>query len=147
MLHKANWLNVCPALRILTHWGRVTHVGVSKLTIIGSDNCLSPSRCLTIIWTNVGIFLIWPLAINFTETSVKIRKFLFVKMHLKISSGKWWPFVSASMCWWNNTKQAENETGKRPVTMLNALMNTALLHRCSYTSEYNAKPIFSCIWD
>ena len=26
-------------------------------------------------------------------------------------------------------------------------MNTALLHRCSYTSEYNAKMRFSCIWD
>ena len=26
----------------LTHWGRVTHIGVSKLTIIGSDNGSSP---------------------------------------------------------------------------------------------------------
>ena len=28
----------------LTHWGRVTHICVSKLTIIGSDNGLSPGR-------------------------------------------------------------------------------------------------------
>ena len=27
---------------VLTHWGRVTHICVSKLTIIGSDNGLSP---------------------------------------------------------------------------------------------------------
>ena len=29
---------------VLTHWGRVTHICVSKLTIIGSDNGLSPCR-------------------------------------------------------------------------------------------------------
>ena len=29
---------------VLTHWGRVTHICVSKLTIIGSDNGLSPGR-------------------------------------------------------------------------------------------------------
>ena len=26
-------------------------------------------------------------------------------------------------------------------------MNTTLLNRCSYTSEYKAKIWFSCIWD
>ena len=31
-------------LRMLTHWGRVTHMWVDKLTIIGSDNGLSPGR-------------------------------------------------------------------------------------------------------
>ena len=40
-----------------THWGRVTHICVSKLTIIGSDNSLMSSRCQAIIWTNAGIFL------------------------------------------------------------------------------------------
>ena len=29
---------------MLTHWGRVTHICVSKLTINGSDNGLSPGR-------------------------------------------------------------------------------------------------------
>ena len=33
----------------LTHWGRVTHICVSKLTIIGSDNGLSPDRRQAII--------------------------------------------------------------------------------------------------
>ena len=36
----------------LTHWGRVTHICVGKLTIIGSDNDLSPERRQAIIWTN-----------------------------------------------------------------------------------------------
>ena len=33
----------------LTHWGRVTHICVSKLAIIGSDNGLSPGRRQAII--------------------------------------------------------------------------------------------------
>ena len=33
----------------LTHWGRVTHICVGKLTIIGSDNGLSPERRQAII--------------------------------------------------------------------------------------------------
>ena len=41
----------------LTHWGRVTHICVSKLTIIGSDNDLSPGRHQAITWTNAGILL------------------------------------------------------------------------------------------
>ena len=42
----------------LTHWGRVTHICVNILTIIGSDNGLSPGRRQAIIWTNAGILLI-----------------------------------------------------------------------------------------
>ena len=42
----------------LTHWGRVTHICVSNLTIIGADNGLSPCQRQAIIWTNAGILLI-----------------------------------------------------------------------------------------
>ena len=35
-----------------------THICVNKLTIIGSDNGLSPGRRQAIIWTNAGIVLI-----------------------------------------------------------------------------------------
>ena len=34
---------------------RVTQLCVSKLTIIGSDNGLSPGRRQAIIWTSAGI--------------------------------------------------------------------------------------------
>ena len=51
----------------LTHWGRVMHPCVGKLTIIGSDNGLSPGRPQAIIWTNAGILLIGPLGTNFSE--------------------------------------------------------------------------------
>ena len=75
----------------LTHWGRVTHICITKLTIIGSDNGLSPGRHQAIIWTNAGILLIWPLGTNFSEILFAIYKFSFKKMHLKMSSGKWQP--------------------------------------------------------
>ena len=77
---------------IKTHWGRVTHICVNKLTIIGSDNGLSPGRHQAIIWTNAGILLIGPLGTNFNETSIEIHTFSFKKIHLKLSSGKWRPF-------------------------------------------------------
>ena len=76
----------------LTHWGRVTHICVSKLTIIGSDNGLSPDRHQAIIWTNDGVSLIGPLGTNFSEIVIKIHTFSFKKMHLKMSSEKRRPF-------------------------------------------------------
>ena len=73
----------------LTHWGRVTHICVSKLTTIGSDNGLSPGRRQAIIWTNAGILLIRTLGTNFSEILGEIHSFSFSKMHLKMSSAKW----------------------------------------------------------
>ena len=56
----------------LTHGGRVTHICISKLTIVVSDNGLSPGRRQAIIWTNAGILLIGPLGTNFSEILIKI---------------------------------------------------------------------------
>ena len=75
----------------LTHWGRVTHICISKFTIIASDNGLSPGRRLVIIWTSAGILLIGPLGTNFSEISIEIITFSFIKMRLKVSSAKWRP--------------------------------------------------------
>ena len=36
-------------IRLLIHWGRVTYIRVSNLTIIVSDNGLSPGRRQAII--------------------------------------------------------------------------------------------------
>ena len=77
---------------ILTHGGQVTHICVSKLTIIGSDNGLSPGRHQAINWTNAGMLLIGPLCINFSEILIEVYIFSFKKMRLKMSSGKWQPF-------------------------------------------------------
>ena len=75
----------------LTHWGRATHICVGKLTIIGSDNGLSPGRRQAIIWTNAGMLLIRPWGTNFSEIFIGNQIFSFKKMHLKISSAKWRP--------------------------------------------------------
>ena len=76
----------------LTHWGRVTHICVSKLTIIGSDNGLSPGRRQAIIWTNAGILLSGSLGTNFSEILIGIQTFSFNKLRLKMSPAKWCPF-------------------------------------------------------
>ena len=76
----------------LTHWGRVTHICVAELTIIVSDNGLSPGRRQAIIWTNAGMLLIGPHRTNFSEILIEILTFSFMKMSLKVSSGKWRPF-------------------------------------------------------
>ena len=77
---------------MLTHWGRVRHICVSKLTIICSDNVLSPDQCQAIIWTNAGILLIGPIGTNFSEILIEIYTFSFKKMRLKVSSAKRRPF-------------------------------------------------------
>ena len=64
----------------LTHWGRVTHICVGKLTIIGSDNGLPPVRRQAIIWTNAGILLIRPSGTNFSEILIEIDVIPFKKM-------------------------------------------------------------------
>ena len=78
--------------RWLTHWGRVTHICVSNLTIIGSDNGLSPDGRQVIIWTNSVILSIGILGTNFSEMLLEILTFSFNNMRLKVSSGKWRPF-------------------------------------------------------
>ena len=80
------------SITLLTYWARVTHICVSKLANIGSDNGLSPDRRQAIIWTNAGILLIGPLGTIFSEILIEISTFPFTKTRLKVSSAKWWPF-------------------------------------------------------
>ena len=79
-------------IKWITHWGRVTHICVGNLSIIGSDNGLSPGQRQAITWINVGILLIGPLGTNFSEMLIEIHTFSFKEIHLKMSSGKWWQF-------------------------------------------------------
>ena len=59
----------------LFNWGWVTHACVTKLTIIGSDSGLVPSRHQAIICTNAGILLIGPLLTNFGKILIEIYNF------------------------------------------------------------------------
>ena len=81
LLHINNSNDIFFLKTFLIYWGQVTHICVGNLTIIGSDNGLSP-----------GILLIGPLGTKFSEILIKIHTFSFRKIHLKMSSGKWRPF-------------------------------------------------------
>ena len=97
----------------LTHWGRVTHICVGNLTIIGSDNGLSPGRRQAIIWTSAGILLIGHLGTNFIEILIGIQTFSFTKMHLKMWSAKWRSFcpgLSVLKKWIYSSKQKAHKT-------------------------------------
>ena len=95
----------------LCHWGRVMHICVSKLNIIGSDNGLSSGRRHTIIWTNAGLLLIWPLGTNFSEMLIHFRSRKCIwKYRLRngahfvsapecvkcVSTGPWFPDICTS---------------------------------------------------
>ena len=83
--YYAQNINACH----LTHWSRVTHICVGKLTTIGADNGLSPGRRQAMVWTNAEILLMGPLGTNFIEILIGIHPFSFKKLHLKMSSAKW----------------------------------------------------------
>ena len=70
----------------------LTHICVSDLIIIGSDNGLLPGRRQAIIRTNARILLIRPLGTNFCEILIEILIFSFKKIRLKVSSAKRRPF-------------------------------------------------------
>ena len=70
----------------------MTHICISDITIIGSDNGLSPGRRQAIIRTNAGILLIRALGIKVSEILSEHHVFSYKKIHLKMSSEKWRPF-------------------------------------------------------
>ena len=75
-----------------SHWGRVMHISINNLTIIGSDNSLSPGWCQPIISLNAGILLIQTLGTSVSEILNEIHTFSFKKMLLQMLSAKGRPF-------------------------------------------------------
>ena len=65
---------------------------ISKLTIIGSDNGLSPRRHQAIISTKAGILLIGPLAMNFSESLILNSQIFIQEYTFESVVYKWWPF-------------------------------------------------------
>ena len=87
------WFNsICNSLR------RVTHICVSKLIIIVSDNGLSPGRRQAIVWTNAGILSIGPLETNFSDKLDEFYIFSSRKCNWKYRLEIGGHFISASMC-------------------------------------------------
>ena len=63
----------------LTHWGRVTHICVSKLTIIGSDNGLSPDQRQATTWTNDGILSTTGPLRNKAQWNINRNSYIFIQ--------------------------------------------------------------------
>ena len=90
----------------------MTHICVSKLTIIGSDNGLSPDQRQAIIWTIAEILIIRPLGTKFSEVLIGIQIFFFqenafestfCEMAAILSQPQWVnPFASQSNDLWVN---------------------------------------------
>ena len=63
----------------LTHWGRVAHICVSKINIIGSDNGLSPGRLQAIIYLNQCWNIVnWTLR-NKVQWNLNQKSYIFIK--------------------------------------------------------------------
>ena len=78
----------------------MTHISVGNLTILGSDNGLSPGRHQAIIWTSAGILLIGPLGTNLCDIFLsKLKHFHGRKYGWKCHLRNLNHFVSASMCY------------------------------------------------
>ena len=78
--------------KLSTHWGRVTHICIGDLTIIGSNIDLAPGWRQAIIWTNAGILLIGPLGTKFSEILIEILAFSLKKNVFKNVICEWRPF-------------------------------------------------------
>ena len=85
------WHPFCLGLTVLTQ----LHIYASvKWVSIGSGNGLLSVRHQAIAWTNADLLSIEHLGTNFSEIRIKIWHSSSMKMYLKMSSVKWWPFCS-----------------------------------------------------
>ena len=76
-LYVLKSLSIFSCIRYITHWDRVTHICVNKLTIIGSDNGLSqsaPSHYLNQWWDIVN----WNLRNKF-QWNLERNSYIFIQ--------------------------------------------------------------------
>ena len=120
-------LCILEPVRKLTRWGRVTHICVGKLTIIGSDNGLSPGRYshyLNQCWNIVN----WTLRNKFQWNFNRNSNIFIYENRMKISSAKWRSFcpclnVLTHYFRWLNAKEANPQC-----TEAASLVSFALSH-------------------
>ena len=120
----------------LTHWGRVTHTCVSKITTIGSDNDSSPGRRQAIIWTNARILLIERLGTNFSEILIEIYMFSLKKTHWKRENVA---ILSRPQCVTSMCFLSSRDTDIRDT-------DTDILPRGTQWSVYSTMPIAGFSW-
>ena len=77
------WLNGTPLSIQNTHWGRVTHICVSRLTIIDSYNGLSPPGAKPLSEQMLEYCWLGPWEIQWNL--IEIYTFSFMKIHWKMA--------------------------------------------------------------
>ena len=117
------------------------HICVSKLTIIGSDNGLSPGRGQAIAWTNPGILLTQTLWTNFSETLSEFHSFsfkvnAFENVVCEMASVLYWPQwvkleTVQTMCRCNYEREYCNPTTFRTSWKCTALWGDLNWHHCA----------------
>ena len=74
-------------------WLSDAYICVSKLSIIVSDNGLSPGRCQAIIWSSAGILVNWTTG-NKLQRNINQNSSIFIhdENAFEMLYGKWRPF-------------------------------------------------------
>ena len=107
--HKKMWILVQHEMSS-SQWGRVMHIYVGNLTLIGSDNgLLSPDWRQAITWTNAGILLNGHLETNFNEILIKIHTYslknafknVVCETKAILSQPQCVNCIILSWCWWD----------------------------------------------
>ena len=111
------------------------HICVSNLSIIVSDNGLSPGRRQAIIWTIAEILSTGPLGTNLSEILIKILTFLFKKMNLKVLSAKWRPFLSRPQCV-NSLTPGRCDTNVKSMIFKLITQNSSLDTCCEFSLKW-----------
>ena len=96
-LWMLTWLRLLKSFLVedkdpLTHLPLVPHICIKELDQYWFGNGLSPEWRQAIIWTNAAFMSIRPSGTNFSEILIKIQNFLFMEMHLKMTSAKLRPW-------------------------------------------------------
>ena len=95
-LHRISLFFFCEVIgaHVLTHWGRATHICVSKLTITGSDNGLSAlshylSQCWAIVNLTIRNKLQWNINRN-SHTFIQENAFENVVCEISVILSRPW---------------------------------------------------------
>ena len=81
------------SLHSISYWDleTETHICVNKLSRHWFRYWLVHVRCLAIIWTDVGLLSMGPWRSYFNKILIKIQQFTLKRMHVRMSSAKYWP--------------------------------------------------------
>ena len=126
-----------------THWVRVTHVCVSKLTFIVSDNGLSPGWRQAIIWTQCWNVVNWTLGSKLQWTFYQNSNIFFQENAFENIVFEKAAILSRPQCvnklkpekkngWSEGVLTMPMEYGSTKVLVWNEILQTTILNTCIF---------------